>query len=392
MMKRIAYRAIACGALLAGQIPAIAAEGYIFNPDFVGTIMISAKEEKLPGADLSAKIESARGLLEKEMQQRALCKEGYYIVSAGVMNGITLRARCKDVYTRADEAYWQKLGSPEGPKDRAARIVGAAADGHLKSLRLLLEQDPEGVNVREAQGYTPLAAAVEAVVPWALGNDTVELLLKLRADPNLATKRGMTPLHLLARRLVTIEPPETIRRGELTATLIPEAEAASPEALVTLDLLIRAGADMNSTTAGYAPLHMIAEKGWQTLVSELLRRGADVNTVDHSGRTALWRARAPTFKMLLENKADVNHVDKAGENVLFQLMRDDRPDSVERTQLAIRHGADARRKNLKGQGPLSQTANPLAQIAQEMGMTTPQDSGPVDRSKRKLLIDAGGAR
>jgi len=73
--------------------------------------------------------------------------------------------------------------------DGSTALIAAAVSGNLKSARLLLKHGAT-VNAANANGETPLIMA-----PHNSSDGTmVQLLLDAGADPNLRTKKGMTPL------------------------------------------------------------------------------------------------------------------------------------------------------------------------------------------------------
>ena len=61
----------------------------------------------------------------------------------------------------------------------------------VDTLAILLENDPDVANAQDRIGNTPLHYAVAA-----RDRERVFLLLKYKADVNLANRQGTTPLHL----------------------------------------------------------------------------------------------------------------------------------------------------------------------------------------------------
>ena len=60
------------------------------------------------------------------------------------------------------------------------------------------------------------------------------------------------------------------------------------EGLVAIQLLLKAGADINAQSAdGQTALHSAAQKGWNTVVRFLVEHGAALNATDGRGRTPL---------------------------------------------------------------------------------------------------------
>ena len=112
---------------------------------------------------------------------------------------------------------------------------------------------------------------------------TVELLLHLGADPNVADTGGHTPLYSLAN------------------------ECKVPDAARVVRALVRAGADVNAA-AGVkhcTPLHMAARRGNVEVAEALIECGADVEARDSRGDTPLRRAencRKPEVARLLHSR------------------------------------------------------------------------------------------
>ncbi|KAJ9516825.1 hypothetical protein QJQ45_027236 [Haematococcus lacustris] len=87
--------------------------------------------------------------------------------------------------------------------------------------------------------------------------------------------------------------------------------------------LLKLGADVNSLTAGRrTPLHYAASKGWLALITLLLHHGADVTVQDNTGSTALHRAasagKVEAARLLIETgRAQVDARDKQGSTPLM---------------------------------------------------------------------------
>ena len=119
-------------------------------------------------------------------------------------------------------------------------------------------------------GTTPLLRAAKAGdVP------AVRLLLENGADPKLTTKNGMNPV-MAAAGLGTKEEDSTGRFKT------PE------QANAAIQLLLDAGADVNSADSrGQTALHGAAEKGLDEVVKFLADRGAKLDAKDRQGHTPL---------------------------------------------------------------------------------------------------------
>jgi len=141
-----------------------------------------------------------------------------------------------------------------------------AALGWTKDLHRALAADPELVDRRSADGFTPLHYAA-----FFGGARAVEVLLSEGADPHAVTQDDvhLRPLH--------------------SAAAARDAEAAQ--------LLLEAGADPDAQQAGgYTALHAAAQHDDEALAETLLRHGADpaVRTDDGADAAALAEAANAT--------------------------------------------------------------------------------------------------
>mmetsp|Transcript_49717 Transcript_49717/g.127880 ORF Transcript_49717/g.127880 Transcript_49717/m.127880 type:complete len:684 (-) Transcript_49717:389-2440(-) len=137
----------------------------------------------------------------------------------------------------------------------------AAMEGHFEVVKLLLSYraDP---NLRSRVGWGALHLALRHQL-----NDVAKLLLFQGADPDLPGEDDVTPLHV--------------------ATATGNTEMG-------IFLVVRAKAEINVKTGakGITPLMFAAMKGNVTLTRMLMQAGAEGNTWDSSGRTALHYAAA----------------------------------------------------------------------------------------------------
>jgi uncharacterized protein len=137
-----------------------------------------------------------------------------------------------------------------------------AALGWTGDLHRALGADPDLVDRRSADGFTPLHYAAFFGGPRA-----VELLLSEGADPHAVTADDahLRPLH--------------------SAAAARDAEAAQ--------LLLEAGADPDAQQAGgYTALHAAAQHDDEALAETLLRHGADPSLRTDAGADAAALARA----------------------------------------------------------------------------------------------------
>jgi len=136
----------------------------------------------------------------------------------------------------------------------------------------------------------------ESALLWAVIHhraDVAQALILAGVDPSPRTtgKRaagigvgGVTPLHIAASN-GDVESIEVLVRGRAVVDAhdalgnTPLVLGAMRGDLKVVQALIDAGADPNSSGAGYTALHMAAKEGHAELVSFLLRSGARVNPI-----------------------------------------------------------------------------------------------------------------
>jgi ankyrin repeat protein len=185
---------------------------------------------------------------------------------------------------------------------------GADPNARIQAREPLLEHVPPGstpllmaVRAKDTAMYT--RAKVEFKSQAAI----IELLLGAKADPNLASGIGETPL------LATISLAEQ-EIGEKLAALLLE-HGADPEA---------------KGFSGVTPLMMASSRGKRSFVELLIRYKADVNAKGPEGYSALHSAAQHSEKpealkiaeLLLASGADINATAQNGTTALNQALLD----------------------------------------------------------------------
>ncbi|EYU22671.1 hypothetical protein ABFS82_02G101700 [Erythranthe guttata] len=141
----------------------------------------------------------------------------------------------------------------------------AAGLGDIELLKFLLTKDVD-VDLQSDAG-TPLI--------WAAGHaqqESVEVLLEHKADPNIKTEDDITPL----------------------------LSAVAANSLPCLELLIKAGAIVNIAAGGATPLHIAADGGNPEIISCLLQAGGDPNAADEDGLKPIQVAAARGNRVAVE--------------------------------------------------------------------------------------------
>jgi uncharacterized protein len=144
------------------------------------------------------------------------------------------------------------------PPDPSLTVFEASSFGRAKRVEELLNEDPGLVSVWSSDGFSVLHLAL-------FSGDQPTVRAVLRHDPDLETPAkgevapGVRPIH--------------------TAVFVHDRQLA--------ELLIDAGADVNSRErGGLTPLHAAAENKDTSMAQMLVARGGDPTMRDEQGRTA----------------------------------------------------------------------------------------------------------
>ncbi|MDH4271667.1 MAG: ankyrin repeat domain-containing protein [Candidatus Aminicenantes bacterium] len=172
---------------------------------------------------------------------------------------------------------------------QAADIHQAAEAGDLAKVKALVEKDPACVKAKDGNGRTPLHLAAQG-----RHLEVLRYLVDKGADLDALDNNGIAPLHILARS--------------------GQTEAAR--------FLIEKGADIDiKDPVKLTPLNMAAESGLEAMVKMLIEKGANIENKHAYGRTPLVgaareRGDINVIRTLLDAGADVNSSDRWGETAL----------------------------------------------------------------------------
>uniref|UniRef100_A0ACD5UWS0 Uncharacterized protein n=1 Tax=Avena sativa TaxID=4498 RepID=A0ACD5UWS0_AVESA len=222
------------------------------------------------------------------------------------------------------------------PYARCGPLHMAAWAGRLEMCKFLIEDLRLNVNAPSDDGTTPLSFAVDGCGSTSV----ISILLDHGAKPNKANRNGITPLHfatmtgthnnsetaklwaantrdtyeiaeLLLSRGAYVDPIcqqgtplhiaaksgnvrmlELLLRHQANPNTVvylfytPLSYAVCASSLKCVELLIKAGADVNAGRPVTTPLTIAAAHGFTGCIKCLLEAGADANITDELGRTA----------------------------------------------------------------------------------------------------------
>ena len=181
------------------------------------------------------------------------------------------------------------------------QLLQAAQRADKEAILTLLQQGAD-INVRDAQGRTPVMIAT-----YQYNTDMVQTLLQAGADVNIRDNNKANPLlHSAAMGWLDILQLAIDAHADTTLTnrfggisIIPASERGHVE--IVRALLTRTNINMNhiNNLGWTALLEAIilsnGGKAHQQIVQLLVEHGADVNLADHDGVTPLQHARAQGF-------------------------------------------------------------------------------------------------
>jgi ankyrin repeat protein len=214
---------------------------------------------------------------------------------------------------------------------RDTELIKVVKQGKLDLVRQELKKNPNSVNMKD--GFE------QPAIFWAVGGghmDIIRILLKARAQPQVANKSGYTPF-MRALHYGNLEAAKVLLNAEADLTAVDNFQgtplliaAGAGEADSVKWLLGQVGkkSRWHSTPdiAGRLPLIQAAKTGHNEICQLLLEAAANADCYDNEGRGPLLFALAQhnldLTEQLLRRGADVNAVDASGCSLLCGLVKE----------------------------------------------------------------------
>ncbi|KAI8486216.1 hypothetical protein Bbelb_361160 [Branchiostoma belcheri] len=279
-----------------------------------------------------------------------------------VRKGEDVRKNIIEMLSCVTEEPAEKLTHP-------AQAVGiknkAIQSGDLRHLAWALKQPAVNPDDLNEDGLSPLH--VLCIMGHQQATKQIDLLIRAGASINLADKRSYTPLHYaitnghtaITKHLLTNQADHRLATKEgLTALhLVAEKKHSSDLKMLNILLPYMGNVDINrQDKEGDTALHEACQTGNVSIVEALVTMGADVTITDAMGRTplheaALWATGEPVeaiIESLIEAGANMDQADKEKCTPLHLAAR---MGNCKAVKILMSHGADPSKVDKEGNTP-----------------------------------------
>ncbi|CAM9902782.1 unnamed protein product, partial [Ectocarpus fasciculatus] len=248
-----------------------------------------------------------------------------------------VRSTCRDMAEALLSSATRLLGERDWADWLKAPLIGAASQGDLEAVRLLLAAGAGGRGCGRGIGAWMIPGGEGRTLLHAAASGGSAAVVEALLD---AGAGGSVPVGLaLARAGAAVRRRAPFRQSALHLAAAT-GNTGMVHALVSELCLPVAGEDDLGATA----LHAAAWHGEHACVRALLELGADVDARDECGRTPLFQASkggggggCETIRELLRGGADIHARSEDGDTPLHVACHSGRADAV---RLLLRHGAD----------------------------------------------------
>lgn len=239
----------------------------------------------------------------------------------------------------------------------ASEIHEAAKNGNLEKVKALLEDNPELLNEKDSQGFTPLHSAVT--------NGRIHIirfLIEKGADIEIKNNNGLSPLFTAldrgrdpAAHLLIEKGADVNVKGFRNRTLLHTA--ARTGNIRVARLLVNHGAEINARDSqGYTPLDLSLSSGQPGTARFLKENGGSVNTFNTgkedynaSLKNAVFEGNSDLVRVFVEFGVDIKNIDE--DDVTFLHIAAAYGQS-EAARILIDCGYDVNAKTKEGKTPL----------------------------------------
>ncbi|KAH7336605.1 hypothetical protein BKA65DRAFT_479496 [Rhexocercosporidium sp. MPI-PUGE-AT-0058] len=218
-----------------------------------------------------------------------------------------------------------------GTRGKMGVLSNARCMGGSREIVQGLVNNGADLNAQTVSAWTVLHAAASNK-----SEKPLEYLLASGLEPNISDDNMTTPLHLAAANgsdehlemlLSAGADVSALDSGNCLALHYATSNWRILNRTEVLGTLAKFGVDVNIPACdGLSPLHIAARHGSPLLVQWLLDRGANLQAVDHEGRTVLHAAaandkdiRGAILRILLNKGIDPNVVDESGMSPLHSV-------------------------------------------------------------------------
>jgi len=177
----------------------------------------------------------------------------------------------------------------------------AAEGGCVNVIRMLLQYRADVDPIDRMYSQIPLHRAADNG-----HTDAVNVLLEHSSDPNKQDRYGETALHKAAKAghldaIVALVDGKALVDSKCNSGMSPLIVAAQKGHADAVRLLLASGVsvDNRDITYGWTALHFASSEGHESTIASLIEGGANPNTKDEGGRTAIHCAKTPAIRMLI---------------------------------------------------------------------------------------------